>query len=80
MVLIEGTPGRQRTGSSHPREDGERDATVIVLDREELTETVESTLTRAGCTLEQLREQARSGEFSSEANWRTWFCISPFVG
>lgn len=79
MVLIEQTPGNQRSSNSHPREDEERDTTVFVLDREELRETINSTLAKAGCTLDQLRKEARSGEFSSEANWRTWFCISPFV-
>ena len=52
---------------------------ISVLDREELRETIRSTLAKAGCTLEQLRQEALSGDFSSEANWRTWFCISPFV-
>ncbi len=54
-------------------------ADVFVLSSEELQETINSTLARAGCTLEQLREEARSGDFSSESNWRLWFCISPFV-
>lgn len=79
MVLIEKTPGTQTSRSSNRRGDEVPDAMVFVLDGEELEETISRTLAKAGCTLDQLREEARSGEFSSEANWRTWFCISSFV-
>ncbi len=54
-------------------------AEVFVLSPEELERAIHSTLSRAGCTLEQLRAEARRGEFSTESNWRLWFCISPFV-
>lgn len=54
-------------------------AEVFVLSPEELEKVIHSTLSRAGCTLEQLLAEARAGEFSTEANWRLWFCISPFV-
>lgn len=79
MVLVEQTLGKQTSRSSHPRGNEVPDATVFILDQEELEETINRTLAKAGCTLEQLREEARSGEFSSEANWRTWFSISSFV-
>lgn len=57
----------------------DRNAGVFVLNHEEVKEAIDSTLARAGCTLEQLREEAASGDWSSESNWHLWFCISPFV-
>lgn len=57
----------------------DRNAEVFVLSHEEVQEAIANTLARAGCTLEQLREEAASGDWSSESNWRLWFCISPFV-
>ena len=57
----------------------DRNAEVFVLSHEEVQEAIDNTLARAGCTLEQLREEAASGDWSSESNWRLWFCISPFV-
>ena len=55
------------------------DAEVFVLSHEEVQEAIDNTLALAGCTLEQLQEEARSGNWSSESNWHLWFCISPFV-
>lgn len=55
------------------------DAEVFVLSHEEVQEAINDTLDRAGCTLQQLREEASSGDWSSESNWHLWFCISPFV-
>ena len=55
------------------------DAEVFVLSHEEVQEAIDNTLALAGCTLEQLREEARSGDWSSESSWHLWFCISPFV-
>ena len=40
-------------------------AEVFVLSPEELEKVIHSTLSRAGCTLEQLRAEARRGEFST---------------
>lgn len=57
----------------------DNDSEVFVLSHEEVQEAIDNTLARAGCTLEQLREEARSGEWSSERHWHLWFCISPFV-
>ena len=54
-------------------------AEVFVLSHEEVQEAIDNTLARAGCTLQQLQEESRSGNWSSESNWRLWFCISPFV-
>lgn len=79
MSSVEQAPGSRKSGAGHPRGDGEQGTTVVVLDREELTEAINSTLVAAGCTFERLRAEALSGEFSSEANSRTWFCIAPFV-
>lgn len=59
--------------------ESEGDADALVLSPEELDVTISRTLAGAGCSLEQLRSEARSGEFSSEANWRLWFRILPFV-
>ena len=69
----------QSPESINPLGETDDDVEVFVLSPEELQETISSTLARAGCKLEQLQEEARSGEFSSESNRRLWFCISPFV-
>lgn len=79
MVLTERTPSVESPQIISPHAETDEDAEVFVLSREELDETISRTLARAGCSLEQLRSEARSGEFSSESNWRLWFCISPFV-
>jgi len=78
MVLAEQAPVAEspRVISAHGETNG---AEVFVLSPEELEEAIGRTLTDAGCSLEQLRSEARSGEFLSESNWRLWFCISPFV-
>ena len=78
MVLVDQAPGRspEKSAGRHGRD---HSAVIFVLTDDELEETINSTLANAGCTLEQLREEARTGEFSSESNWRTWFCIAPFV-
>jgi hypothetical protein len=52
---------------------------VQFASEEDVTEAVGSALTRAGLTLEQLREQARQSRFSSERARTAWFVISPFV-
>lgn len=78
MVLAERAPSIESPKiSAYGETDG--DAEVFVLSPEELEETISRTLADAGCSLEQLRSEASSGEFSSESNWRLWFCISPFV-
>ena len=79
MVLAERAPGVESPKIVSLHAETDDDAEVFVLSPEELEETISSTLDSAGCTLEQLWAEARSGEFSSESNWRVWFCISPFV-
>lgn len=79
MVLADRAPSNERPSIiSQHAETGDA-AEVFVLSPEELEETIANTLARSGCSLEQLRSEAHSGEFSSESNWRLWFCISPFV-
>ena len=79
MVLAEWAPSVESPEIISPHAGTDEDTRVFVLSPEELEETISHTLASAGCTLDQLREEARSGEFSSESNWRLWFCISPFV-
>ncbi len=79
MVLAERAPSVESPRTISPRAGTDHDVEVFVLNPGELEETISRTLDSAGCTLDQLREEARSGEFSSESNWRLWFCISPFV-
>ncbi len=79
MVLAERARSVEGPKIIDPRAGTDDDAEVFVLSPEELEETIASTLAEAGCTLGQLQEEARSGEFSSEPNWRLWFCLSPFV-
>ena len=79
MWQIAPASGVQSPESINPLAETDDHVEVFVLSPEELQETISSTLAGAGCKLEQLQEEARSGEFSSESNWRLWFCISPFV-
>lgn len=48
-------------------------------DRRELDRAVRRTLRRAGLTLTELQEQARTGQLLSEVTRMTWFTISAFV-
>lgn len=79
MVLAERASSVESPRIVSPDAKTDDDAEGFVLDPGELEEMISRTLDSAGCTLDQLREEARSGEFSSESNWRVWFCISPFV-
>ncbi len=79
MVLTKRAPSIESPAASSTHAGTDDDADVFVLSPEDLDETINKTLADAGCSLEQLRSEARSGEFSSESNWRLWFCISPFV-
>ncbi|MCY4370720.1 MAG: hypothetical protein OXF41_15215 [bacterium] len=79
MVVAERAPSIESPTAISTRAGSDDDADVFVLSPEELDETISKTLADAGCSLEQLRSEARSGKFSSESNWRLWFCISPFV-
>ena len=79
MVLAEQAPNIESPKIIITDAETDHEADVFILSPEELKETVSRTLANAGCSLEQLRSEASSGEFSSESNWRLWFCISPFV-
>ena len=60
--------------------DGDRYAVieVDVLDDVGVRAVVENALARAGCTWEELQEQAKAGSFSSEIARRAWFVVSSF--
>ena len=79
MVLAKQAPNIESPKVISTHADTDHDADVFILSPEELKETISRTLADAGCSLEQLRSEASSGEFTSESNWRLWFCISPFV-
>lgn len=80
MVLAERAPGLQSPKVTDPDAGADNSsAEVFVLSHEEVQEAIDNTLARAGCTLQQLQEEARSGDWSSESNWHLWFCVSPFV-
>ncbi len=61
---------------------GERDRyadiEVDVLDDAGVRAVIDNALARAGCTWEELQEQAKAGSFSSEIARRAWFVVSSF--
>ena len=59
-------------------EDRYADIEVDVLDEAGVRAVVENALTRAGCTWEELQEQAKAGSFSSQIARRAWFVVSSF--
>ena len=59
-------------------EDRYRDIEVDVLDDEGVRAVVNNALSQAGCTWEELQEQAKAGSFSSEIARRAWFVVSSF--
>ena len=79
MVLLDRASSSPASRNSSQSADQEHEASALVLDHDELEKAIESALSKAGCTLEQLRAEAGSGDFSSELNWRAWFCISGFI-
>lgn len=52
-------------------------ARVEVATDQDIQAAARRTLRRAGVTVEELREQAREGRFSSERARLAWFMISP---
>ena len=52
---------------------------VEVVDEEDMREAIAIALEEAGCTWEELEEQAREGRFSSEVARQTWFVVSSLV-
>ena len=59
-------------------EDRYADIEVDVLDDEGVRAVIDNALARAGCTWEELQEQAKAGSFSSEIARRAWFVVSSF--
>jgi hypothetical protein len=59
-------------------EDRYADIEVDVLDDAGVRTVIDNALARAGCTWEELQQQARAGSFSSEIARRAWFVVSSF--
>ena len=59
-------------------EDRYADIEVDVLDDAGVRAVIDNALARAGCTWEELQEQAKAGSFSSEIAQRAWFVVSSF--
>lgn len=59
-------------------EDHYADIEVDVLDDAGVRNVIDNALARAGCTWDELHEQATAGSFSSEIAQRAWFVVSSF--
>ena len=59
-------------------EDRYADIEVDVLDDTGVRTVIDNALARAGCTWEELQQQAKSGSFSSGIARRAWFVVSSF--
>ena len=55
------------------------DTVVDVLDSAETQAAIRFNLDLAGCTWEELQQQAKAGQFTSEKARRAWFIVSSFV-
>lgn len=51
----------------------------VIESDEELNALVQTSLEKAGTTLEELRSQAKIGRFDSEQLRRTWFTVSSLL-
>ena len=60
------------------KKDRYADIEVDVLDDAGIRTVIDNALARAGCTREELQEQAEAGSFSSEIAQRAWFVVSSF--
>ena len=60
-------------------EDRYADIEVDVLDDAGFRTLIDNALARAGCTWEELQEQAKAGSFSTEIAQRAWFVVSSFA-
>lgn len=60
------------------QQDRYRDIEVDVLDDAGVRAVIENALAQAGCTWEELQQQAKAGSFSSEIARRAWFVVSSF--
>lgn len=54
------------------------DIEVDVLDDAGVRTVINNALARAGCTWEELQQQAKAGSLSSEIARRAWFVVSSF--
>lgn len=52
---------------------------VDVLNSAETQEAIQFNLDLAGCTWEELQQQAKAGPFTSETARRAWFMVSSLV-
>lgn len=55
------------------------DIVVEALNDEEAQAAIQFNLDLAGCTWEELDQQARNGQFDSEKARRAWFMVSSLV-
>lgn len=55
------------------------DIVVEALNAEEAQVAIQFNLDLAGCTWEELDQQARNGQFDSEKARRAWFMVSSLV-
>lgn len=60
-------------------EDSFGDIEVEVLDAAGVQEAIDHALARAGCSWEELQEQAKAGRFIDEVARRVWFAVSSFA-
>ena len=60
------------------KEDRYAEIEVDVLDDADVRALIDNALARAGCTWEELQEQAKAGSFSSMIAQRAWFVVSSF--
>lgn len=56
------------------------DASVVIADDAEIHAAVGRNLDEIGLSFEELEDQARRDEFSSDCARRLWFMISPLGG
>ncbi len=55
------------------------DVEVQVLDDDGVQELITNALALAGCSWEELQEQAQAGKFTSEVARDAWFVVSTFA-
>ncbi len=60
-------------------EDDYNDIEVEMLDEAGVQEAMDNALTLAGCSWEELQEQARVGRFTDEISRSVWFAVSSLV-
>lgn len=60
-------------------EDEYDDIKVEVLDEEGLREAVDNAMALAGCSWEELQNQAQAGQFTDEIARSVWFAVSSLV-